>query len=117
HPLPLLIRQGRVVGDLPCPPTPPWGILPETEPNVASVRLEPGDSVLIYTDGVIEARTAGGEEFGLDRLVDLTQRHASDLSRPARIVRRIVESVQAHQEELTDDATAVFVRYAGDHPS
>ena len=39
--------------------------------------LEPGDSVLLYTDGVVEARTAQGTELGLERLVDLLEREAA----------------------------------------
>ena len=38
--------------------------------TVASEQLEPGDSVLFYTDGVTEAHVPGGEEFGTERLAD-----------------------------------------------
>ena len=36
--------------------------------SVARSRLEPGDSLLLYTDGVTEARNGAGAEYGLDRL-------------------------------------------------
>lgn len=114
HPLPLLLRGGQVVDQLECPPSPPWGLFPG-EPTVASVALEPGDSLLIYTDGVTGTRSEDGDEMGIDRLVDLTGRYASDQLAPEEIVRRLVASVLEHQGtgDLVDDATVLLVRWEG----
>ena len=113
HPRPLLVRHGQVVGQLWCKPTPPWGLADGT-PTVATEALEPGDSVLLYTDGVTEARTPEGEQFGLDRLIDMTSRAASDLREPEEIVRTLVRGVLEHQAaDLADDATLVIVRWSG----
>jgi serine phosphatase RsbU (regulator of sigma subunit) len=113
HPLPLLVRGGSVVGEITCPPAAPWGLGIGT-PTVVSVALEPGDCVLLYTDGVTEARTPDGEMFGLDRLIELTQNNSSELAHPEEIVRRLVGSVLSHQaSELRDDATVVLVRWDG----
>ncbi len=113
HPLPLLIRGGQVIGELQCKPTPPWGLL-EGKPTVATESLEPGDSLLLYTDGVTEARTPDGTQFGLDRLIDVAQNHASDLLRPEEVVRQLVRSVLEHQNDvLADDATIVLLRWDG----
>jgi serine phosphatase RsbU (regulator of sigma subunit) len=113
HPLPLLIRGGQVIGELECRPTPPWGLL-EGTPTVATESLEPGDSLLLYTDGVTEARTPDGTQFGLERLIDVAQKHASDLLRPDEVVRQLVRSVLEHQNDvLADDATIVLLRWDG----
>jgi serine phosphatase RsbU (regulator of sigma subunit) len=113
HPHPMLVRQGQVVGELRCKPTPPWGTI-EAVPTVATEALEPGDEVLLYTDGVIEARTPEGELFGTERLADLTSRVASDLLRPEDVVRHLVRAVVGHQAaDLTDDATVVLLRWNG----
>jgi serine phosphatase RsbU (regulator of sigma subunit) len=113
HPPPLLLRGGNVVDELRCPPTPPWGLAPGT-PTVATAHLEPGDSILLYTDGVIEARTPDAELFGLERLIDHAQALASDLVRAEEVVRRLVRSVLEHQRaDLRDDATVVMVRWDG----
>jgi serine phosphatase RsbU (regulator of sigma subunit) len=117
HPCPLLIRGGRVISELRCDPTPPWGLGSGTPP-VASASLEPGDSVLFYTDGVIEARTPDLELFGLERLSDLTQSYSSDLVEPEEIVRRLVGAVLDHQRaDLRDDATLLMVRWNGSEPT
>ena len=114
HPLPLLIRGGQVVDQLECSPTPPWGLW-SGQPTLASVAMEPGDGVLIYTDGVTGTRSAEGDEMGIDRLGDLTERYASDLLAPEEIVRRLVASVLEYQGtgELVDDATVLLVRWEG----
>lgn len=113
HPRPLLVRHGQVVGELWCKPTPPWGAL-RSVPMVATDALEPGDAVLLYTDGVTEARTPDGELFGIDRLIDLTARAASDLVQPEEVIRLLVRAVMEHQTaELTDDATLVLVQWKG----
>jgi serine phosphatase RsbU (regulator of sigma subunit) len=111
HPLPLLIRGGQVIGELACPPTPPWGLADGT-PVVATETLEPGDSVLLYTDGVVEARTAAGSELGLERLVDLLEREAAAETPPEETLRRLIRSTLDHRGgTLRDDATLVLLRW------
>lgn len=118
HPLPMLIRGGRVIGEVRCPPSLPWGIgsLSPVRPRaaVASEALEPGDGILFYTDGVVEAHRPGEEPFGIDRLADLAGQQASDQLQPEEVVRRVVRAVLAHQgDELNDDATLVLFRWHG----
>ncbi len=118
HPLPLLIRGGKVIGELECPATLPWGIGAlegrSAAVPLASEPLEPGDSVLFYTDGVVEAHLPGGEQFGVDRLVDLVGQHASTGLDPEETVRRLVRSVLDHQSDaLSDDATLVLCMWHG----
>ena len=65
HPEPLLFRDGRLVKTLSCQPAPPLGLeLPPDRPRTAFTvcqeQLEPGDRVLLYTDGVTEARAQDG---------------------------------------------------------
>jgi serine phosphatase RsbU (regulator of sigma subunit) len=117
HPPPMLVRGGRVIHELDCTPTPPWGLgslLPDAAPTIASEVLEPGDSVLFYTDGVIEARQPEGDMFGVERLADLLGRYASDRIEPEESVRHIVSAILSYQaDRLDDDATLVLVRWNG----
>jgi serine phosphatase RsbU (regulator of sigma subunit) len=111
HPLPLLIRDGAVVDELRCPPTPPWGTFPRT-PIVETVSLEPGDRVLLYTDGVIDARDSRGTPFGFGRFVDLVGRSALDRLRPDESVRHLLGAVLEHrQSDLDDDATMLLLQW------
>ena len=121
HPPPILIRGGTALGELHCAPTAPWGLAAITDtvadPPTATETLEPGDSILFYTDGVVEAHLPGQEHFGVDRLVDLATRHASDQLEPEEIVRHLVRSVLDHQgDKLPDDATVVLFRWNGPLP-
>ena len=117
HPLPMLIRNGQVIQEIEAPADLPWGMGRLAGGRVAvptTVSLEPGDSILFYTDGVVEARMPDGEQFGTDRLADLAGQHASDELEPEEFVRRLVRAVVEHQEDtLADDATLVLIQWHG----
>jgi phosphoserine phosphatase RsbU/P len=113
HPWPLLLRGRKVVAELEGKATLPFGLGTGT-PRVASADLEPGDSVLLYTDGVVEARTADGELFGQERLVDLLEREAASEQPPEEVLRRLVQAVLNHQAGgLRDDATLLMLHWTG----
>ena len=113
HPPPLLLRGRKVVAELSCDPAPPFG-LGAPAPRPATADLEPGDALLLYTDGVIEARTPAGELFGLERLTDLAEQQAASGQPPEELVRRLVRAVLDHQaSDLRDDATVILVQWTG----
>ncbi|MGH9179587.1 MAG: PP2C family protein-serine/threonine phosphatase [Acidimicrobiales bacterium] len=108
HPRPLLLRGTAVVGALPATVSTPMGL--GRPPTVNEAQLEPGDRVVFYTDGVVEARSPTGEEFGIERLGDLLQRAAAAQELPAEMMRRLTHSVMAHEAgQLHDDATLLLI--------
>jgi hypothetical protein len=113
HPRPLLLRGRKVVAELSSAAVLPFGLGdPAPEPGVE--QLEPDDVVLLYTDGVTEARTPDGEQFGLDRLADLLEREAASGRESGELLRRLVQSVLDHQAgDLRDDATLLLVQWTG----
>jgi serine phosphatase RsbU (regulator of sigma subunit) len=113
RPPPLLLRGRKVVAELSCDPTLPFG-LGGGRPEPGICELEPDDAVLLYTDGVVEARTADGELFGLDRLADLLEREAASGQPAEELLRRLVCAVLDHQAGgLRDDATLLLVQWTG----
>jgi sigma-B regulation protein RsbU (phosphoserine phosphatase) len=92
------------------------GLLPEIGQITDSMRyrLSPGDVVVLYSDGVIEARDANGELFGIRRL-----REVVDASRHLpvdQILERIYERVRAWEIRQYDDLTLLVLRYKGAGP-
>ena len=113
HPRPLLVRDGSFVGELPCEASWPLG-LGGVVREIATQRLQPGDRVLFFTDGVVEAKSTGGEDFGVPRLADFLVRATSELLSQAETVRRLSASVLAHNgATLSDDATLLLLDYHG----
>jgi hypothetical protein len=114
HPADLLLRDGRLVKAMPAPTVTPLGLgsLSPGPPRVVEEALQPGDQLLLYTDGVVEARTEEGEFFGLDRLIDFVTRTLADRVTAPETMRRLVHAILAHQHEnLQDDATAVLLEW------
>jgi phosphoserine phosphatase RsbU/P len=116
HPSGLLLRDGALVRDLPGPTSMPLGLstLVGTPPEIVTEYLEPGDNLLFYTDGMIEARNEKGEFFGRDRLVDFVMRTLADRVSAPETLRRVIRAILEHQHEhLQDDATAVLIHWTG----
>jgi sigma-B regulation protein RsbU (phosphoserine phosphatase) len=85
------------------------GLFEDWHCDVAEVKLAPGDTLVLYTDGASEAARADGEEFGESRLVDTVQAHCR-LS-PAALLEAIVEAVREFSPgEQQDDITLVVAR-------
>jgi len=68
--VPPLVARGRDIARV-GPSGIPIGMFCDARFSVTRLRLSPGDTVLLYTDGVNEARSASGEEYGIDRLSGL----------------------------------------------
>ena len=78
-----------------------------------TIHLAPGDTIALYTDGLVEARDAGGAEYGYDRLADAVsaRRHTSALDiRDALLADLAAWSDGA---EAADDVAVVVVRWTG----
>jgi sigma-B regulation protein RsbU (phosphoserine phosphatase) len=77
------------------------------------VRLDPGDVIVIFSDGVSEALDAGGEEFGDARLEAVATAARDETS--AQLVDRIVVAVREFTKGApqSDDITVMVIRYLG----
>lgn len=117
HPEPLLLRGNRLIRALESAPRPPLGLghlLDDHPAEIGREQLEPGDIVLLYTDGVTEARAPGGEFFGAERLVDLIVRHLAGGLSAQETLRRVVRELLTHHDgQLTDDATLLLLQWNG----
>ena len=114
HPLPRLVRGGRVepVGldaDL------PLGVDPETLYQVQRLSLEPEDRLVLLSDGVLEAAPEGGSAYGAGRLDELLG--GSRELAPYEVARLVVGEVVAHRAgDLADDLTVVCLDWRGPAP-
>ena len=105
HPHPLLIRNGRavIVGE----PGPLLGVVDEPFWEPATVTVEPGDQLILYTDGVIEAKRANGERFGTDRLCE----GLAGCTSPELAVERVRSALASFgARDREDDAALVAIR-------
>ncbi|MCW2883731.1 MAG: serine/threonine protein phosphatase [Streptosporangiaceae bacterium] len=114
HPVPFIIRQGRWITGLECLPTPPMGLAFDEEPLLCRSQLEPGDRLLFYTDGIVEARSPEGEPFGLERFADFVVRREADGLGAPETLRRLIRTLLDYQNgELQDDATVLLAEWCG----
>ncbi|PWW21137.1 serine phosphatase RsbU (regulator of sigma subunit) [Geodermatophilus normandii] len=111
HPDPLLVREGVLLRPPVCRPARPLGLL-AGEPEVCEAQLRPADRVILYTDGIVEARSPDGVFFGEERLADLVVRAELAGDPPPETMRRLMGSVMEHQAgQLQDDASIVMVEW------
>ncbi|MEV0154159.1 PP2C family protein-serine/threonine phosphatase [Micromonospora sp. NPDC050686] len=109
HPPPLLLRRGAVIPLEPPAPAPPLGFMPVVRPRVE--RLEPGDRLLLFTDGLGEARRDGEFFPTADRAWRLLG-HGTVADGLASLETALVEWVHGR---LDDDIALVLMEYTGSH--
>jgi phosphoserine phosphatase RsbU/P len=108
HLPPLLVHDGsasllQVTGTV-------VGLFPAMNYEEQSVRIESGDLLIAYTDGITEPENDYGEEFGTERLADVVHRHRG--AAPCEVVKQIMNAVThwSTAPELPDDMTLVMAR-------
>jgi hypothetical protein len=120
HPLPFLVRDGNVVGNLACEPTLPAGlghgsdgerVIGDVVVEVAHDVLRRGDRVFFITDGVVDSHRPGGEDFGEERLSELLGARSRNGLDAAETVRQLSHTVLDHHGVLSDDTTAFLVDF------
>jgi phosphoserine phosphatase RsbU/P len=114
HDAPLLYRRGAQTVELIKPPGMVVGIdtgsVFDRITNDFTIPMEPGDCLVLYTDGVTEALDAEGFEFGLDRMIQSVRTSAAHGA--SAVITRLIDDVRnfvgAHPQN--DDITLITIR-------
>ena len=107
HP-PILQRPGEPPAVLEVDGGLPFGMPFDESAPVGLLSLQIGDRLVLFSDGVIEARPEGGDAFGLGSLIGELE-SLRDVS-PREMTRRVTGAVRAHRaDDLADDATILAI--------
>ncbi len=107
-PYPILVRDGvprfLELGGIPV------GLFPDSKYQEIELDLQERDVLVFYTDGLVEARDEGDEDFGLKRLAQIVREHCSESAR--EIVKAVNEAVDGFIGRVTphDDRTLIVVK-------
>jgi phosphoserine phosphatase RsbU/P len=108
----VLDRLGEVKATLPSTSL-PLGVVPDARFPVGDpIALEPGDVALLFTDGLLEARSSQGEQFGQDRVIQVVSRNRGETA--SHIIGALYEAALefSGDAKLDDDVTIVVVKVA-----
>ncbi|GMU38799.1 MAG: serine/threonine-protein phosphatase [Planctomycetota bacterium] len=109
HNPPILMRGGRSLIELNAAQSLPLGLFPDAKYADAADRLDPGDNLLLYTDGITEAMNPQGEMYGRERLLEC-------LRQPEFSAQAVIDCITMRLEGFTegrppsDDRTMVALR-------
>jgi len=113
HNPPLLFRNGEIIrlktGGMPV------GLFKEADYRQETLQIEPGDMLVIYSDGFSEAPNAEWEEFGEDRIIEVLRQHREEP--PRQIIDTLEGAVTNYlspEVNYSDDRTVVVLKAAPD---
>jgi hypothetical protein len=92
---------------------PVLGLLGEAAYEASTIAVSPGDLLVMYSDGLVEASNAAGEEYGEERLMELLQQRAGQS--PSQLRDAILDAwaAFASPDQPQDDLTIAIIRFAG----
>jgi serine phosphatase RsbU (regulator of sigma subunit) len=113
HNPPLQVRRGGDSAEVPMPDGMALGVLPDARFESCEIRLNPGDEVLLYTDGLTDAMNAHGDLLSLRRV--RTEIRKLQPANPESLVRGILEGLRRFTEGApqADDITLLALEYRG----
>nr|WP_296067810.1 PP2C family protein-serine/threonine phosphatase [uncultured Actinoplanes sp.] len=113
HPAELFLRDGTSL-QLPTPTALPLGLghMLRRGPLVTEVQLMKGDTLVLYTDGITEARDGDGALFGTERLIAFVAQQLREGAPAPEMMRRLIHTIVSYEDgELRDDATAAMLQW------
>jgi sigma-B regulation protein RsbU (phosphoserine phosphatase) len=113
HTSALLLKTDGQVSELVHAHGMPLGLYPNKKFEESEVQLEPGDSIILYTDGVTELQNSNKEHFGIDRFTKLLQQSFS-LS-PRKMIGEVEKNMENFKDGVnqTDDITILALQFKG----
>jgi serine phosphatase RsbU (regulator of sigma subunit) len=110
HPSPLLLR-GDTINDLYTEGSFPVGLVEDAEFTSMRTQLEPGDTLVLFTDGVTEAQDVNKQLFGFERLREAAE--GGSRKSIFELQQSIMEAVEdfCRGAEAADDVTLLTIRY------
>ncbi len=111
HNEPIIVHPDGATTVLPPTKGTALGIIPGLDYNEDTVKLETGDTLILYTDGITEAFNAEGDIFSLDRLCDIFKdQHPTSSKHASEIVFDAVNEFAGDEPQSDDQACLVFRR-------
>ncbi|UCF05452.1 MAG: SpoIIE family protein phosphatase [bacterium] len=112
HPFPLIARRDGSVSEIGSTGGYPLGVREEQEFHIAEVDFKPGDTILIYTDGLPEQMNEADEPWGYDNFIEVFQR-LTQFSRLENLVNGVLERALTYtgKAKRADDMALVAIRY------
>ncbi len=110
HPSPVLLRRGGVTTPFPAECC-PVGLIATQEFSSSTTKLESGDTLVIFSDGVSEAMDPDQNEYGVDRLMESVEK--SQKASLADLQENVLDSVRqfARGARQADDVTVLLLRF------
>ncbi len=111
HDAPVVTARNGIKAVL-APTGPAVGMLPGLEFNSDHTRLEPGDTLVVFTDGVVDARSPDGAPFSQDRLIHILDEPRASVE---ETLDAVIEALRSHTREADpfDDVTLFGLRRSG----
>jgi sigma-B regulation protein RsbU (phosphoserine phosphatase) len=110
----MLVRANGQLESL-VPSGPPLGVVPDAEYPQHITTFDVFDTLVVFSDGLTEARSADGTLFGEEAVAEGVQ--AGWELEPDELSTALVRRAEAHAGgRLSDDLTVIVIRYAGERP-
>ncbi len=113
HPRPFIIRNNNQIEEFDITHGFPIGVRKNQKYVETIVTLNPGETIIAYTDGITEEMDKTGTFFGKERLYSVIQSH--NLASPEKFIKEVLKSLDKFRgkKEIYDDTTIIAVKYIG----